>query len=255
MRNKLIAKIINSALAGGEGHVPSALSILDIVNSLYEKIMNLDLIKKQSKHRDFFILSKGHGCMALYVVLEKFKLIKKNDLDNFCSFNGILGGHPDSTKNKYIEASTGSLGHGLPISVGISFAKKKLNYSGSVYSLVGDGECNEGSIWESAMLASFYKLNNLKCIVDHNKSTNRALNIDSIYKKFLSFNWEAKIIDGHNKKEIISALKMKTTKPLAIIANTTKGKGINFMEQNPEWHHKKIDISIRDKIIKKIKLK
>lgn len=252
MKNNLIKKIIKSAFVGGEGHVPSALSILDIVFNLYKNVLNLNLIRKQSKNCDFFLLSKGHGCMALYAVLERFKFITNKDLNNFCSFSSRLGGHPNSTKVKYIEASTGSLGHGLPMSVGIAFAKKKKNYTGDVYTLIGDGECNEGSIWEAALLASFYQLNNLKCIIDHNKSTNRALKIDSIYKKFKSFNWDAVIIDGHNDKEITNSLKLKKNKPLAIIAKTIKGKGIKIMENNPEWHHKKIDNFTKNLILKNL---
>jgi len=253
MKNRLIKNIVDIGFDAEEGHIPSALSILDILEVVYGKILNLDLIKKQSINRDYFILSKGHGCLALYTILEKFKLMNKKELENFCSFNGKLGGHPDSTKNKFIECSTGSLGHGLPMSLGIAFGKKMQNIKGRVITLIGDGECNEGSVWETALLASHHNVKNLTCIIDHNKSTDRALKIDSLLKKFLAFNWDAIIVDGHDHESIYKALKKNQKKPLAIIANTIKGKGISFMENNPEWHHKKIDSLIKKKIYKNLK--
>lgn len=252
-KNKLIQNIININFNALEGHIPSALSILDILDVVYGKILNLKLIKKKSSNRDFFILSKGHGCLSLYVVLYKYNLLSKKDLLSFCKFNSRLGGHPDSTKNEFIEASTGSLGHGLPMSLGIAFGKKIKKLKGKVITLIGDGECNEGSIWESAMLASHHKIDNLICIVDHNKSTNRSLMIDDLSNKFRAFNWDTYVVDGHNQNKILNLLKKKQNKPVAIIANTIKGKGIGFMENNPEWHHKNIDSETRKKIFKDLK--
>ena len=246
--SKEIYKILKASNIGGEGHVPSALSILDIVSVIYESVLNLNLIKKNSLHRDYFILSKGHGSLALYVILEKFKLISKKELYKFCDFKGKLGGHPDSTKIKAIESSTGSLGHGLPFGVGVAFAKKIKNYRGKVFVLVGDGECNEGSIYESMLLANHHKLNNLVCIIDDNNSSTRVLNIQNISKKFNSFGWKVINIDGHNKKKIKKSLLFSSSKPLAIIAKTLKGKGVKFMENNPEWHHKKITKDILKQI-------
>jgi len=239
-KNNLKKNILLCSYFSKEGHVPSALSILDILDVLYGRFINLSKLKKQCLDRDYFILSKGHGCLALYSVFLKYGLISSKNLFKFCNKDSILGGHPDSTKLKYIEASTGSLGHGLPFSLGISYAKKIKNLKGNVFTLIGDGECNEGTIWESAMIASHHSLNNLICLIDYNKSTNKFLNIDSLYKKFKSFGWSVDEINGHNKNQIFSSLKKKSNLPRVIICNTIKGKGVNFMENNPEWHHKSL---------------
>lgn len=242
-------RICQLASDAGEGHVPSALSILDIVWVIYDKFINIKKVKKSLPNREHFILSKGHASLAQYVVLEKKGIIKKK-LDTYLSYNSDFGGHPDSNKVKGIEASTGSLGHGMPIAAGIAYAKKLKKIKSKVYCIVGDGECNEGTIWETCLIASNYKLNNFICIVDKNKSSDRAIKIDDIKKKFLSFNWNVVTVDGHNHKNLIKIFKKKSSKPLAIIANTIKGKGVKFMEHNQhEWHHKKID----NLVLKKIK--
>jgi len=251
MTKKLISRIAELSVIGKEGHVPSALSILDIIWVIYNKIININLLKRRSRKRDFFILSKGHGCLAQYVVLEKKGIISKKDLNTFCKYKSNFGGHPDSNKIEGIECSTGSLGHGFPFAAGVAYGNKLLNIKSKVITLVGDGECNEGSIWETAMIASHHKLNNLICIVDKNKSSDRALKIDDLKSKFKSFGWLAVNIDGHSQKEIFKALNIKSRKPLAIIANTVKGKGINFMENNPEWHHKNLNQDLFNQIILK----
>ena len=251
MTKKLISRIAELSLIGKEGHVPSALSILDIIWVIYNKIININLLKRRSRKRDFFILSKGHGCLAQYVVLEKKGIIFKKDLNTFCKYKSNFGGHPDSNKIEGIECSTGSLGHGFPFAAGVAYGNKLLNIKSKVITLVGDGECNEGSIWETAMIASHHKLNNLICIVDKNKSSDRALKIDDLKSKFKSFGWHAINIDGHSQKEIFKALNIKSKKPIAIIANTIKGKGINFMENNPEWHHKNLNQDLFNQIILK----
>ena len=251
MTKKLISRIAELSVKGKEGHVPSALSILDIIWVIYNKIININLLKRRSRKRDFFILSKGHGCLAQYVVLEKKGIISKKDLNTFCKYKSNFGGHPDSNKIEGIECSTGSLGHGFPFAAGVAYGNKLLNIKSKVITLVGDGECNEGSIWETCMIASHHKLNNLICIVDKNKSSDRALKIDDLKSKFKSFGWLAVNIDGHSQKEIFKALNIKSKKPLAIIANTIKGKGINFMENNPEWHHKTLNQDLFNQIILK----
>ena len=230
--NKLILKIIRLAFIGQEGHVPSALSILDLIDTVYKKYITKNKLNK-------FVLSKGHGSLALYVVLEKYKIIK--NVNTFCSYFSKYGGHPDKNKIKGVESSTGSLGHGFPFASGMALGKKIKKESGKVFVLIGDGECNEGSIWETCLIANHHKLNNLICIIDHNKSTNRALIVDDLRKKFISFGWDAFTINGHNEKLLLKTIKKQKKKPLAIIAKTIKGKGVSFMENNPEWHHKKID--------------
>lgn len=245
---KLTYRIAEVSSKAGEGHVPSALSILDIVWVIYNNFININLIKNNSKKRDIFILSKGHGCLAQYVVLEEKKIFSKNLLNSFCKYNSKFGGHPDVNKIKGIECSTGSLGHGFPFAAGIAYGNKLLKINSKIISIIGDGECNEGSIWETCLIASHHKLNNLICVIDKNKSTDRALKIDNLEKKFDSFGWKSIEINGHSHNEIIKALSIKSKKPIAIIANTIKGRGIKFMENNPEWHHKNINKELLERI-------
>lgn len=222
---ELIKKIIEISYNSKEGHIPSSLSVLDILFVFYK-----------NNKKDKFILSKGHASIGLYVILDYFNLLE-HELGDFCKFYGKLGGHP-SDKIKNVIASTGSLGHGLPIGVGVSMGNRINNVDDKVYVLIGDGESNEGTTWESALLASNHNLNNLYCIMDYNHSGDRALKIDNVIKKFQSFNWETIEIDGHNHEEIQNALNFKSDKPVFILANTIKGKGVHVMENNPEWHHK-----------------
>lgn len=226
--NNLIKKIINISYAKKEGHIPSSLSILDLLYVIYSKF----ILNTNNK----FILSKGHASLGLYVVLDYFKLLNCN-LNTFCDFNSQIGGHPCS-KNNSIECSTGSLGHGLPFAAGMALSKKIKNEQGKVIVIIGDGESNEGTIWETALLASQHNLNNLICIMDHNHSTDRAIDIGNVLNKFKSFSWDCLSIDGHNHEQIINALSKDTKKPYFILANTIKGKGCKIMENNPEWHHK-----------------
>lgn len=228
MEKKIIKRVIDISYKSKEGHIGSSLSVLNILYVLYDKILN------HSNHH--FILSKGHASLGLYAVLEHFGLLE-HDLNNFCEYESMLGGHP-SNRVKNIEASTGSLGHGLPMGVGIALGEKIKNNDNKVFVVIGDGESNEGTNWESALLASHHKLNNLYCIMDFNRSNDRALKIDNIIKKFDSFNWECVEIDGHNNDEIYEALSKNSDKPIFILCNTIKGKGCSIMENNPEWHHK-----------------
>jgi transketolase len=231
---ELIKKIVTIATAKKEGHIASSLSILDIMYVLYNSI--IDKKDLDNNDRDRFILSKGHASLGLYVILDHFKLLK-DDLNTFCDFDSKLGGHP-TDKIKGVESSTGSLGHGLPIAVGFALAYKIKGIKNKVYALIGDGEANEGTIWESALLASHHTLNNLYCIIDFNHSTDRAVELGNLKNKFEAFGWDVIEIDGHNQKEIHKALSHQDNKPVCIIANTIKGNGIPMMENNPEWHHK-----------------
>jgi transketolase len=226
---ELKRQILKMSYESKEGHIPSALSILDILYVLY----------KVKQPEDKFILSKGHGAMALYVVLADNGIIEKSELGLFCKFDGSLGGHPDMNKVKGVEASTGSLGHGMPIAVGMAMGLKIKGCNNRVYTLVGDGECNEGSIWEAAMVASHHTLTNLTCIVDYNKSTDRALPINDISAKFQAFGWYVFEIEGHDHYALEHWLtRIHPKKPTAIICNTIKGNGIRRMENNPAWHHR-----------------
>ena len=229
IKKDLLKRIIEISHKSKEGHIASSLSVLDIIYTMYDKII-------VDKEKSDFILSKGHASLALYVVLDKFGLLEEN-IENFCSFNSKLGGHP-TIQIKNITASTGSLGHGLPIGVGMALANKIKKTPNNVYVIIGDGESNEGTTWESALLASNHNLNNLYCILDYNHSNDRSLKIDSVLNKFQSFNWYCVEIDGHDENQILEALKTKSDKPIFILANTIKGKGCKRMENNPEWHHK-----------------
>jgi transketolase len=236
---ELKKNIVLAVHKAGEGHIPSAFSVLDIIWVLYDSILKIDPKKPKSKNRDYFILSKGHASLALYAVLAKKGFFPESELKKYCEFTSKLGGHPDRNKIPGVEVSTGSLGHGLPMAVGIAIGLKIKKMPNMVYALIGDGECNEGSIWESLLLAKEHKLTNLYCIVDDNRSSDRALNLGDIERKFKSFGWDSKTIDGHSHREIKKVMKTrKLTAPTVIIARTIKGKGISIMENNPEWHHK-----------------
>jgi transketolase len=231
---KMQKYILDAAFHGQEGHIPSALSILDIILVLYESFINIQ------NPNNKFILSKGHGCLALYAALVNFDYVAESELLSFGSFTSTLGGHPDRTKIAGVEASTGSLGHGLPLAVGMAWSRKLQDSKGRIFVLIGDGEANEGSIWESALLASEHNTNNLVCVVDYNNSTDRAVKIDPLGSKFESFGWEVLEIDGHNQSEIKAAFEYQSKKPLCIIAKTRKGNGIPEMVDNPAWHHSKL---------------
>lgn len=222
---ELIRKIVDVCYKNKEGHIPSSLSILDI---LFVYLKNF--------RPENLVLSKGHSAIGLYVTLDFFGLLGE-DLDGFCKHKSLLMGHP-THKLKNVVFSTGSLGHGLPMAVGLALSKKHRKETDKICVIIGDGECNEGTIWESIMVASNHNLNNLVCIVDFNHSGDRALFLGNISDKFKSFGCDTIEIDGHNHEEILQSLETQTEKPLVIIANTIKGKGIKSLENNPEWHHK-----------------
>ncbi len=231
-------QIILAAANAGEGHIPSALSILDILWVLYDQVLRYDPKDPESDDRDRFILSKGHGALALYAVLAAKGFFPASELDRFAAFDSPLGGHPDRNKVPGVEASTGSLGHGLPMGVGMALGMRIRGIDRRVFVLVGDGECNEGSIWEAALLAAHHKLGNLTCIVDYNRSTDRALWLGDLAAKFRAFGWAADSIDGHNQDAIQRTLRLQHFEPTAIIAKTIKGYGCPQMENNPAWHHR-----------------
>ena len=235
-----IIKLSNSA---NTPHLASALSCIDIITVIYNDILKINLSNLKDLKRDHFILSKGHAATALYVTLKTFKFITKKQYDSYAKEDSYLEEHP-SPKIRGVEAATGSLGHGLPIGCGISLAKKIKKIKSNVYVLLGDGECNEGSIWEAALFASAKKLNNLICVVDANKlqgigKTNEILSVTALDKKFKSFGWDTIVIDGHDHSRLKKELsKNNSKKPKMIIANTIKGKGISFMENDNNWHYR-----------------
>ena len=224
-------------------HSGTALSIVDILSSLYFKIMNIDENNPKLKNRDKFILSKGHGSSALYATLSEKGFFDKKLLEGFYIDGGILPGHLDKEVVPGVEVSSGSLGHGLSIGIGMAIANKVDKLDNNVYVMCGDGELNEGSIWEAIMFAPQNKLNNLTLIVDYNKlqgygKTNEVINLEPLNEKLKAFNWDVIEIDGHDFEEIEKSLTKVTNKPKAIIAHTTKGKGVSFMENEFVWHYK-----------------
>ena len=237
-------EILEMIVASGGTHIASAFSIIDILVFLYDQVLKVNPRNPTDSKRDKFVLSKGHGCSALYVVLANAGFFPKSVLQSYCSEGSILGGHPDSLRIPGVEASTGSLGHGLSVSIGFALANKINKSKSRAYCLVGDGECNEGSIWEAAQVAPHYKLDNLVLIVDDNKLmisgfTKDVLNPISFSDKFASFGWNTIEIDGHNFNEFIDVfnkVQIKNNRPTVIIANTIKGKGVSFMENEKEWH-------------------
>jgi transketolase len=193
LRNKIIETVYNAK----EGHMASALSILDIIYVIYDRVLNITHSNTTCPDRDRFILSKGHGSLALYAVLESKGFFDKDEMLNYCKFNSKLGGHPYPSLPG-IEAATGSLGHGFPFGVGIALGCKRKNRKNKIVVLIGDQECNEGTIWESALLAANYKLDNLILIVDNNNSSNRSLPMIDLHAKFMSFGFDVVAIDGHD---------------------------------------------------------
>ncbi len=223
--------ILELAYNTKEGHIASSFSIMDILYILYGKIMHHTY--------DKFLLSKGHASLALYTILYHNGIITKEQLYSFCKYDSELGGHPKLNPKLGIYASTGSLGHGFPIAVGMALAKKIKNESGNIYCLIGDGEANEGTVYESLLLAAHHKLNNLCLIVDNNNSIDRALGLGSFEQKVQSFGWHVESIIGHNHCDIEMALSTNTDKPLCIVAHTIKGYGVKRMENDSQqWHHK-----------------
>lgn len=242
MNNDLRKKIIKMVYHSKDGHIPSAFSILDILVVLYRDYLRFDSKNPNWPNRDYFILSKGHGCVALYVVLEKFGFISEKDLELFCHSGGKLGEHPDRTKVPGVEASTGSLGHGFPFSVGLALGLRLQNMKNKVYVLVGDGECHEGTIWEAANVAANLKLGNLCVFVDWNGSAAQLMPQDDLPAKWKAFGWKTQVIDGHSEKEIKEALENVVFEPQGaphvIVAKTIKGKGVSMIEGHGIWHHK-----------------
>lgn len=254
--NDLRKRIVEMITSAGEGHIPSSFSIVDIIATLYDRHLRVRADDPGWEDRDFFILSKGHGCAALYVVLEKQGFITKEDVDQYGRFHSILGGHPDRTKVPGVEASTGSLGHGCPFAIGIALGQKISNKNNRIYTLIGDGECHEGTIWESALVGHNLKLDNLCCIVDYNGSAAQILPHPDIESQWRAFGWNVLSVDGHDAEEMSRAFerfkKTSNGKPTVVIAQTVKGKGVSFLETHGPWHHRIPDPEEYDLIMKEL---
>ncbi len=238
--------VVKMLAAAQRGHVGSAFSLIEILRVLYEDFLNVRPKEPRWVDRDRCVMSKGHGCLAFYAVLQDKGFFPEEELWKFCKFDGMLGGHPEFLKVPGVEASTGSLGHGLPIAVGMAVDAKRGNKKHKVYVVSSDGECNEGSTWEAALCAAKHKLDNLIILIDYNKqqsysTTEEVLNLEPLNEKWRAFGFEVYDVDGHNRDEIRNAIKSAHAskgKPITIICHTIKGKGISFVERNLAWHHK-----------------
>ena len=245
-KKNIIKNILKLSVEGGDSaaHIGGALSSVDILTVLFFSIMNFDKGNHLNKNRDRFILSKGHACLVLYSALLEKKIFSWEDVKSFEKDDSDFPGHPVKNSKLGIEFSTGSLGMGIGLGAGVAFALKKNKQKNHVYVLLGDGECNEGSVWEGLLTISHYQLDNLTIIVDKNKfqqtgETSEIISNSNLKEKFLSFGINCKEINGHNMKEIKETLLnlKKECKPSAIIANTIKGHGIKKFENDNRWHH------------------
>lgn len=221
-------------------HTGTALSCADILSVLYFDVLNIE--SYSDENRDIFILSKGHGAMALYATLYEKGYLNEDDFFSYYQNNGALPAHLDKDTNEAIEVSSGSLGHGLPQALGFAYSKKLKNLDSKVYVLMGDGETQEGSVWESAMLAPKMGLDNLVVFIDRNNlqgygRPSELVSFEPIDEKFTSFNWDVFRVDGHDVSAIKNALEIPSTKPKMIICDTIKGKGVSFMEDEMKWHY------------------
>ena len=227
-------------------HIGGTMSMIEIIAVLYLHIMKYDKADMNSEKRDRFILSKGHGAMAQYVAMKQVGLISEEDLLEYKSNESKLSAHPSIGGLPGIEFASGSLGQGLSQGVGVALAlKRKGNMESKVYVLLGDGECDEGSVWEAASSASHFNCDNLIAIVDENQlqydgETQIVQNKGTLAERWKSFGWDVVCVDGHSVVELIEAFQKKAEKPMVIIARTIKGKGVSFMEHNPLWHNNRL---------------
>ncbi len=227
------------------GHVGSAASVMEILRVLYDEKLRYDSSNPAWPQRDRFLLSKGHGCYALYLFLAEKGFIPQDELLRVCTAEGILAGHPEH-HIPGVEFSTGSLGHGLPVAVGLALSACLRQQSHHVYVLVGDGECNEGTVWEAALCANKHGLSNLTVLIDYNKmqcfsTTTEVLDLEPLTDKWRAFGFAVREVDGHDAgalSRVLAEVPFGVNQPSALICHTVKGRGFRSMENNPMWHHK-----------------
>jgi transketolase len=244
LANKIRKHAVKMCSAGGSSHVGSILSIADILAVLYGSVLNVKSDKPRWPQRDRFILSKGHAGAGVYAALAESGFMTIDKLKTHYKDGSDLSGHVSHKGIPGVELSTGSLGHGLPVGVGMALSAKINNENHRVFVLMSDGECNEGSNWEAIMFASHHKLNNLVAIIDRNylqsiKSTEDTLALEPFAEKWNAFGWDVLEIDGHSIEVLLKSMEQnKSKKPLCIIASTVKGKGVSFMENQVLWHYR-----------------
>jgi transketolase len=232
---RLVLQMTHKAKAS---HIGSCLSVIDILSVLFSMKMS-----KKDIFEDVVILSKGHAAAALYSVLKSLGAISQTQIESFNSNDSELYGHVNHRVSAHIPLSTGSLGHGLPFGLGMALSKKIKNEPGKIYVVISDGECDEGTTWESALLAAHHRLANLIVVIDANgiqsmDTVEKTLQLEPLAEKWQSFGWEVCEVNGHNFEEMKNAFQKKSQKPHCVIARTTKGSGVNFMENSIAWHYK-----------------
>jgi transketolase len=255
MANRMRKRILEMSLrCEGPTHLGGGLSIVEMLATLYGGAMNFDPANPHWEDRDRFILSKGHGVLGLYTALVEARVISEKVFEQFKKDDSPLIAHPVMNLDLGIESSNGSLGQGLSLAVGMAIAARKKNAPHKIYVLMGDGECNEGSVWEAAMSASHFKLGNIVAFVDNNGfqsdgPTEDILTSASLAAKWRSFGWNVCEVDGHDVAGLVSALRLNMIDemPNCLVAKTVKGKGVPFMEGNNEWHHNRLTQAMFDK--------
>jgi transketolase len=242
---RTILTMVNTA---GLGHIGGDLSVTDILVTLFAGVLSVDPNRPGWPERDRFILSKGHCAGALYATLARCGFFAPAELDSFMAPLSALNGHPNRTKVPGVETNTGPLGHGFPVAVGCALAARLRQSPSRTFVVLGDGEMQEGSNWEAAMTAAHYRLADLTAIVDRNRlqqgaRTEETKRLEPLADKWRSFGFEVRDVDGHDHAALLDAFSPSTTgDPVAVIANTVKGKGVSFMEDRVEWHHKVPDV-------------
>lgn len=239
--NEARIDIINMIAKAKSGHPGSSLSFIDILICLYFEVMKYNKDSIDNPERDRFVLSKGHGAPALYAVFKQLGLVTPDELNTLRQIGSPLQGHPDKKKLKGVEMSTGSLGQGLSVANGMALAARLDKSNRHIYALLGDGEMQEGQVWEAVLTAANYKLNNLTAIIDRNGlqidgKTEQVKALGDVGEKLKAFGWDVKTINGHDYSAIIDALKYRSDRPVAIVASTIKGCGVSFMENEVKWH-------------------
>jgi transketolase len=257
---ELRAKIVEVTFTCGGAHIGGALSQHDLLVALYYKYLKIDPKQPGWQQRDRFVLSKGHGGVGHAVILADKGYFDPDLLNDFNKTGSPFGMHLDRLKVPGVDCSTGSLGHGFPLAVGIALGARVQQHTYRTYCVLGDGECHEGSVWEAAMAAGHYKLTNLTAFVDRNKlcldgPTEKVMTLEPLDKKFESFGWRVLSIDGHDFDQICAAIdtaQAETQRPVMILADTIKGKGVDFMEHKTAWHYGGLDAEMRAKALASI---
>lgn len=237
--------LVRSMAASGRGHLSSACSILEICRVLYDTILRVDPRNPAMPTRDRFVLSKGHGCLALYLQLAERGFFPREDLLRVSHDGAPLGGHPEAGRAPGIEWSTGSLGHGLSVGLGMAVAARVRGAGHRVFVLLGDGECNEGSVWEAALAAAHHRAGNLVALVDVNRqqcyaATEAVCALEPLAAKWASFGWAVAEVDGHDVtalQAVLGSVPLAAAQPTVVLCRTVKGKGFPELEGNPVWHH------------------